>query len=136
VIVGRERNEAEGLQPIGDGAQHLCATEHCSGSSQEYQFDLRSLDDGLRERKQATCDRNHLEVGPGGLAIGKPQHGRILPLEMSARHTPRLAGLGRAAHIRASMWREWLLTEDYESASPGGDDFLRPGSWRSFHIKM
>jgi hypothetical protein len=100
VIVGRERNEAEGLQPIGDGAQHLCASEHCARSSQEYQFDLRPLDDGLRERKQTTGDRNHLEVGPGGLAICKPQYGRISPLEMSARYTPRRAGLGRAAHIK------------------------------------
>jgi hypothetical protein len=100
MIVGCERNEAEGLQSIGDRAQHLCASEHCASSSQEYQFDLRSLDDGLRERKQTTGERNHLEVSPGGLAICKPKHGRIMAFEMSTRKTPRRAGLGRAAHIR------------------------------------
>src|SRR5271157_2897892 len=103
MIVGCERNAAEGLQPMGDGVQHLCASDHCAGSSQEYQFDLRSLDDRLRERKQTTGERNHLEVGPGGLAICKPKHGRILALEMSARKTPRRTGLGRAAHNQVSV---------------------------------
>ncbi|HEX9110722.1 MAG TPA: hypothetical protein VF845_04545 [Terriglobales bacterium] len=125
MIVGRERNEAEGLQSIGDGAQHLCTSEHCAGSSQEYQFDLRSLDEGLRERKQTTGERNHLEVGRGGLAICKPKHCRILALQMSARKTPRRVGLGRAAHIRHQYVAEWLLTEDYESARPGGCELWR-----------
>ena len=98
MIVGCERNEAEGLQAIRDRAQHLCAAEHCAGSRQEYQFDLRTLDDGRRERKQTTGERNHLEVGPGGLAICKSKHGRILALEMSARDTPRRAGLGEVNH--------------------------------------
>jgi len=103
VIVGRKRNEAEGLQPIGDRAQHLCASEHGAGAGQEYQFDLRSLDDGLRERKQTTADRNHLEVGPGRLAICKPKHGWILTLEMSTRETPKRAGLGEVSHNLAPV---------------------------------
>jgi hypothetical protein len=56
LIVSRERSEAEGLQTLSDGGQHLCTSEHCAGSGQEYQFDLRSLVDGLRERKQTTGD--------------------------------------------------------------------------------
>ena len=119
MIVGRERNKAEGLQSIGDGAQHLCASEHGAGASQKYHFDLRSLDNGLRDRKQTPGARNHLEVGRGGLAIGKSKHGWILALEMSARITPRRAGLGRGAHIRHQYVAEWLLMEDYESAGPG-----------------
>src|ERR1700757_2294723 len=39
-----------------------------------------------------------MQVGPHVLAIWKPKHRGGVAFEMSARETPRRAGLGRAAH--------------------------------------
>src|SRR5271168_1817565 len=78
VIVGRERNEAERLQYMVDGAQHLRASQDGAAAGQEHQLDLRSLDDWLRDCKQTPGERNHLEVSPKALSIGQPQHGRSL----------------------------------------------------------
>jgi len=105
LIVCRERNEAEGLQPVADGGQHLCSSEHGAGFGQEHQPDPRSLVDGLRERKQTSGDRNHLKVGPDALAIWKPKHDWIIAVQMSAGAAPRRARLGRAAHNQASVSR-------------------------------
>jgi hypothetical protein len=60
--------------------QHFCASENCARASQEYQFNLRSLDDRLRERKETAAERNHLQVGPSGLAIWKAKDRRIQAL--------------------------------------------------------
>ena len=103
MIVGRERNEAERLQRVGDGTQHLCASKHRAGAGQEHQLDSRSLDDGLRERKQATGERDYLEVRPDALAIWEPKHSRSIAFQMCARDTPRLAGLGEAIHNQVSV---------------------------------
>jgi len=103
MIVGRERDETEGLQRVGDGAQHLCASQHRTGSGQEHQLDSRSLDDRLRKRKQTTGERNYLEVCPNALAIRETQHSRSGFFKTCTRDAPRRAGLGEAAHNQTSV---------------------------------
>jgi len=98
VIVGRERNKAERLQYMVDGTQHLCPSQHGAASGQEHQLDLRSLDDWLRDCKQAPSERNYLEVSPKALSIWQPKHSRSLAFKMSARDAPRRPGLGEATH--------------------------------------
>jgi len=118
VIVSRKRDEAERLQRVGDRRQHLRTSQNRTGSGQEHQFDLRSLYDRLRKRQQTTGERDYLEIRLDALAIREPKHSRSGFFKACARDAPRRAGLGEATHkLDISMQRQWLLREDYRSAS-------------------
>jgi hypothetical protein len=74
----------------------------------------------LSKRKQATSERNYLQVRPNALAVWEAKHSRRVSFKTSARDAPRQAGLGEAAHISGiSMQWRWLLKEDYLSAGLG-----------------
>jgi hypothetical protein len=119
VIIGWERKEAKRLQGVVDRAQHLGRSQHRAASGQKHQFDLRSLRENLRDRKQASGKGDYLEAGSYALASRKPKYRWSIAFKMNARHPPRRTIWGRAAHNLLQYGIGELPTEDYISVCRG-----------------
>jgi hypothetical protein len=62
LVVFLERNEAEWLPGIGDGAQHFRRAQYRARSSQEHQLDAGTPIQHVRQAQQAAGERNRLQL--------------------------------------------------------------------------